>query len=137
MPLRMVCCGAPYTSTLAPTMTGYGWTCQFCGAANAPGLAACQKCNFPAEATFEELALARAAGSPAAVYKARGKNARGRVEWGDLTFWEQVLSAIVLVLGVVALLLVWTNVHYLIPFGILAGALVIAWVARVMGMRIW
>lgn len=105
------------------------WTCRFCGAANEPGLAVCQKCNFPADATSEELALARAASSPAAVYQARGKRARGRVEWGKRSFWDQVLSAIVMVLWIVGLTLAMLTAHVLLGLGIIAGVSVIVWVA--------
>ena len=117
-------------------MTAYRWTCHLCSAVNEPDSATCQKCGFPAEATSEEIELARAAGSSAAVHEARAKEARERAEWKAQPFWfKSVVVVLTAAFGVELFLLRFAgpieyNLLGLGIFGILAGLFGNFWVAQ-------
>lgn len=81
-------------------MTAYRWTCHLCNAQNSAGRATCEKCSFPAEATAEEIALARSTGSVDAVLKQRSLTAKAHVEWKAQPLWMKA-SVVVGVLAIV------------------------------------
>ena len=117
-------------------MTAYRWTCHLCGAANEPGLTACQKCGFPAEATGQEVALARATGSPTALQDARAKKARARAKWKAQPFWVKVRDIVILAVFLVAIVLarLAPPIEYnLLGLVLLAGLLATLWIAH----KVW
>jgi hypothetical protein len=68
--------------------TAYQWSCQACGASNAPAVA-CAKCRFPAVANAEEIELAKSQGVDA-VYQKRETNKKAKAEWMAQPLWRKI-----------------------------------------------
>jgi hypothetical protein len=85
-------------------MTAYQWTCHLCKAENPAGRTTCEKCEFPAEATAEEIALAQSTGSLNAVLEQRSQKTKARADWKAQPLWVKasvVVGVLVITLGVV------------------------------------
>ena len=83
-------------------MATYRWTCLACGATNAPAHV-CASCGFPAEATGEELVVARDRGVTE-VYRRRNDRAKWIAEWRRQPLWikaGQIVGLITVVIGVI------------------------------------
>ena len=85
-------------------MKAYRWVCHLCHASNPPGSIKCETCGFPAEATAEEIELARAAGTSAVGDVQRQQQATARAAWRAQPLWLraiEVLLGLLLVSGFV------------------------------------
>jgi len=121
---------------LRPNMTTYRWVCHLCHASNPPGSTKCDTCGFPAEATGEEIELARTAGTSAAVDVQRQEQAKVRAAWRAQPLWLQaieVLLGLLLVSGFV-LARFWPavedNILGLVIIGAALGIMFLANAAR-------
>ena len=82
----------------------YRWTCQVCGASNAPAVA-CAQCRFPAEATAEDIELAKAQGVDS-YFQQREKSKRDKAKWLAQPLWRKVSDVVALTVLIVGLVLV-------------------------------
>jgi len=89
---------APVGVHVSTAMTTYRWVCHLCNATNPPESIKCEVCGFPAEATGEEIELARTAGTSAAVDVKRQEHAKVRATWKAQPLW---LRAFELLLGLI------------------------------------
>jgi ABC-type xylose transport system permease subunit len=114
-------------------MPAYRWICQLCNVANEAERNDCQKCGFPAEATGEELAMARASGSVAVVREARAQKSRERAEWKAQPFWFKAATIVGIAAFVVAIVLARfaQPIEYnLIGLGLLVALFAIFWIGN-------
>src|SRR5438046_2018612 len=84
--------------------TAYRWACLLCGASNEASNA-CTQCTFPAEATGQELDLAKCHGVKA-VYRQRKEAETIRAKWVAQPMWQKAGDVVALAILIVSVVLV-------------------------------